>query len=208
MAFRFVQFSNSEQQLVSWCAGKPTCLHADVRHFESKDYPHNSKDTFFGDNTDSTICICGASLFDIYAGSEHTLQQLLQVRPGGYNANGQSLIAYSYGRKTYTTVVLSGKVTQYGIVLHDSKGYLCLTCPTVRCHCEHVAACLEQPPETGSAEPASSRGFLSPAAWEKKFRSFFDFSTGQRKLKCLSRADVPEDTASNQQLENICHSKS
>ena len=110
--------------------------------------------------------------------------------------------------RRFTTVVLSGKVTQYGIVLHDSKGYLCLTCPTVRCHCEHVAACLEQPPETGSAEPASSRGFLSPAAWEKKFRSFFDFSTGQRKLKCLSRADVPEDIASNQQLENICHSKS
>jgi hypothetical protein len=45
---------------------------------------------------------------------------------------------------------------------------------------------------------------MPAALFEEQFTEFFDYDTGERKLRCLSRAAIPQDADEDPALARIC----
>lgn len=82
-------------------------------------------------------------------------------------------------------------------VVDISNGIKCLTCHSHRSHCKHARVV------AGDLGLDRSTARLSPADFEKKLGQDLDFETGQRKLKCISRATIPRQN-SDPALDKIC----
>ena len=157
-------------------------------------------------------------------------------RRRGTSGNVIIPVQLSSGRSSgYTAVgVQPGQLTSFGVVKPATKGGVtCVSCG--QRHCRHTAAyrgLQQQQQQQGQGQGQQQEGqgqqqqqqghlgrdqqqqphadgdsYMAPPIYEGVLKEFFDFSSGQRKLKCISQYRVPRSANHDQHVRTTIHQR-
>jgi hypothetical protein len=145
------------------------------------------------------LCECGHAIVrSAGSGSTFALSEVLASSKGTDMPGRQ--VPWQHGGKELQCVRAD---SGWGIVGRHGDPLWCHTCPSRQRSCAHVLMLLEGSSAGSNSNAGPNSTWLQPAVFEERFEEDFDTETGERRLTCLSRLQLPARPQDDPELHQL-----